>query len=374
MWFYFCIIAASAVTTPAVALPSNLRDYTLARSMNSGMPSWLSNLESIAAGFRDLHLQVAPETAKENDSEDSFWTNRTAAAELKKQQVAELEDQERSITTTSMPDKSAVELRDAQYGNGSVILGAGEFLTPNVSYYSPSRAYRLILQTDQNLVLYRECDGRAVWASETVGLPPLRAVLGSDGHFTVGSWGNGGSIETSYWSTETWGYGESRLLLSDQGYFYLCNDKGCYWRSSRSSGTQGWQCGGRVNLAPAETYNYLVVVRMVDYMDLDMLFYSSNGKFTLGPSRFNRQQLMVVRRQDNRIGFKAATQERINSVRLQEDGNLVAYSIGNRALWSSITNAPNYDNPELRLYDDGFLYLCDSRGCYWQSSGFLDQP
>ncbi|XP_055355798.1 uncharacterized protein LOC129601097 isoform X2 [Paramacrobiotus metropolitanus] len=400
MWLAFGILAICAAVVSAVAIPNSKCEKPL---------RYDSELMEEENG--DTELLPLPEAETTSVQDEPLWLNNNASNERKKKQVAQF-DQETAATRTAelsrtgkpaennttsnvtehtvivptsevksprQPANAAIgknETLNQQWGNGSVILRAGQFLAANTSYYSPSRTYRLILQTDQNLVLYRKCDGRAVWASETVGLPPLRAVLNSDGHFVLGSWGNNSDhLERSYWSTETWGYGESRLLLSDQGYFYLCNDeKGCYWRSSRSTGTESWQCGGWVSIVPAESLHYRVIVKVGNDMELNISHDSPNRKFSLALSRYNKQQLVVWRGQDSRITFKAAAQKNISHIRLQEDGNLVIYSLENQPLWSSITNAPNYEyeNPELRLYDDGFLYLCDNRGCYWQSSGFLD--
>ncbi|XP_055344573.1 uncharacterized protein LOC129592537 [Paramacrobiotus metropolitanus] len=270
------------------------------------------------------------------------------------------------ILFTSAPANKAAELRNAEYANGTVVLRSNDFLLPNTSYYSPSRTFRLILQPDQNLVLYRECDGRPVFSTETAGSPPLRMSLGNDGHLLVGKWGNGSDPdrpELLYWSTETWGYGNSRLLISDFGYFYLCNDNKCYWRSTRISGN-GQGCGTPIDLAPAQSTNYTVLMKTAEKMRLDCTYYSPNGEFTFQLSRLNKHYLVVWRQRDYRQTFKAAGQKVIDRIAMQKDGNLVVYNAPGNAVWSSLSSASGHVNPELRLYNDGFLYLCDdNHGC-----------
>ena len=48
-------------------------------------------------------------------------------------------------------------------------LNQGQELSPGQSLYSPNRKYRLIYQSDGNLVLYRNADEFALWSTKTHG-------------------------------------------------------------------------------------------------------------------------------------------------------------------------------------------------------------
>ncbi|XP_055348365.1 uncharacterized protein LOC129595394 [Paramacrobiotus metropolitanus] len=268
------------------------------------------------------------------------------------------------------PSTSTLNLTSAeQFANGSVALKASEFMVPGKNYYSPSKTFRLTLQTDQNLVLYRECDSAPVFASRTEALPPAKAFLSNDGNFMLGTYNINDRMETLYWDTATWGYGESRLLVSDLGFFYLCNSESCYWRSA---GQRNQGCNGISNYAPATFYHYGVILKAEEEMDLGSTYYSKNGDYSfIMYDVASNNYLTVVRKCDCRQGFRTASLKRISSLHLYANGNLVAYDSNGSPVWWSITSG-NHVDPELRLYDNGFLYLCDQRGCYWQSSGFID--
>ncbi|XP_055346097.1 uncharacterized protein LOC129593683 [Paramacrobiotus metropolitanus] len=243
------------------------------------------------------------------------------------------------------------------------VLKSGYQMNPGGNFYSPSSSFRLSFQSDRNLVLYRQCDEAVAFATDTYTVPNVTAILYDDGHFVVKN-----AKGDSLWSTETWGYGDSQLLLSDSGYFYLCNQAvGCYWRSVSFHNPN---CNETSDYHPAEIYPYQVVLKAGEDLDLDSESYSPNGRFRL--EVYKAKQLVVWRECDYRQSFKASTARNIARVAMQSDGNLVIYDQDKKSMWSSRTWRGNYIDPELRLYDNGFLYLCDYNGCYWQSSGFLD--
>ncbi|MEL6982986.1 MAG: lectin, partial [Actinomycetota bacterium] len=63
------------------------------------------------------------------------------------------------------------------------ILSAGETLRSGDEIHSPNGRYRLVMQTDSNLVLY---DGdTALWASNTVGARGARLVVQHDSNVVV---------------------------------------------------------------------------------------------------------------------------------------------------------------------------------------------
>ncbi|MBD2770162.1 hypothetical protein IC235_19925 [Hymenobacter sp. BT664] len=69
--------------------------------------------------------------------------------------------------------------------NGEPVLRAGERLTANQFLQSANGQYRLIMQGDGNLVIYRLADFSARWSSRTAGNPGAFCTMQSDGNFVV---------------------------------------------------------------------------------------------------------------------------------------------------------------------------------------------
>ena len=61
----------------------------------------------------------------------------------------------------------------------------GEMLYPDHSLTSANRQYTLTCQGDGNLVLYRNRDGRSLWASLTAGHRIRSCVMQDDGNLVV---------------------------------------------------------------------------------------------------------------------------------------------------------------------------------------------
>lgn len=88
------------------------------------------------------------------------------------------------------------------------------------SLESPSGRYKLILQSDGNLVLYQEAIAvaNAYWSSATDGLPegqrPVRLTMQSDAHLVLYD-----QDSVPRWASGTWGQGfvNPRLVLQDDG-------------------------------------------------------------------------------------------------------------------------------------------------------------
>ncbi|XP_055349150.1 uncharacterized protein LOC129596021 [Paramacrobiotus metropolitanus] len=251
-----------------------------------------------------------------------------------------------------------------------VALRPSEGFEIGKDYFSPLKTHRLTLQTDKNLVMYRECDGKSVFATFTYGFPKVKAVLNEDGQFEMETYVSAKESQPlRYWGSETWGYQGSELFVSDAGYFYLCNyAHGCYWRSS---GHHIRGCNGTTNYFPSITYKYRVIIKSGENLDLSSTYLSYNEEFSVTVHK--RRAIVVWRRCDNRQAFRAVARKAITSITLHGTGNLVAYAADQSYVWWSGTDGSSHLKPELRLYDNGFLYLCDVNGCYWQSSGFLDK-
>ncbi|MFO0579809.1 MAG: hypothetical protein U1A78_38035 [Polyangia bacterium] len=80
-------------------------------------------------------------------------------------------------------------------------LRPGQYLNPGESLVSANGLYKLIMQTDGNLVLYQ--NQRALWSSRSNGSQPKQAIMQTDGNFVVyfnnrGPWATGPRVPGSY--------------------------------------------------------------------------------------------------------------------------------------------------------------------------------
>jgi hypothetical protein len=87
-----------------------------------------------------------------------------------------------------------------------------EMLAAGQSILSGNGQYRLIYQTDGNLVLYRTSNGAALWASNTWGTAPGACLMQHDGNLVIYN-ANGIPI----WASQTYGYTGNRLVAQSDG-------------------------------------------------------------------------------------------------------------------------------------------------------------
>ena len=99
----------------------------------------------------------------------------------------------------------------ARYRHSLTALSARQLL-PGTSFRSTSGRFRLIYQTDGNLVLYDDRDRIPLWATNTGGTTPGQAILQTDGNFVV--YDRGGA---AVWSSGTPGNPNAYLLVQDDG-------------------------------------------------------------------------------------------------------------------------------------------------------------
>ena len=108
-------------------------------------------------------------------------------------------------------------------------LAAGARLTVGQTLVSVNRRYRLLMQSDGNLVLYDDVDRTAPWASNTGGISAGYALLQGDGNLVVYDAGG-----TGRWASNSVGYPNARLLLQNDGNLVLYNAAGqAVWDRSR---------------------------------------------------------------------------------------------------------------------------------------------
>ena len=115
----------------------------------------------------------------------------------------------------------------------SCILGGSLGWKINVGskFYSDSKHCYIELQTDGNLVLYREFDHKAFWDSGTGGKDIPNLQFQSDGNLVL--YEKGGS---AVWASDTDDEGAKRMVMQNDGNFVIYDgDDKSVW-STRTSG------------------------------------------------------------------------------------------------------------------------------------------
>ena len=120
-------------------------------------------------------------------------------------------------------------------------LGADEQLAAGESRTSENGRYRLAMQADGNLVLYRTDDNAPLWASQTAGRGGARAVMQGDGNLVIYADGDGGAV----WASETAGNPGATLAVQDDGNVVLYAGGTALWATETATG-QAAGGGGEV--------------------------------------------------------------------------------------------------------------------------------
>lgn len=91
-------------------------------------------------------------------------------------------------------------------------LVVNQTMTPSQFLESANGSYRFTFQTDGNLVVYRQSDGAALWASNTRNQGGVRLPLQSDGNLVLYTSGS-----TPLWATNTADTPANRLVMQNDG-------------------------------------------------------------------------------------------------------------------------------------------------------------
>jgi hypothetical protein len=98
-------------------------------------------------------------------------------------------------------------------------------LFPQQSLETANRKYKLVLQTDSNLVLYS--NSTPIWASNTVGRNVSSLALQPDGNLVL--YDKGGYV---VWHTNTWMGSTSKLAIQPDGNLVLYNRAQATWSTN----------------------------------------------------------------------------------------------------------------------------------------------
>jgi hypothetical protein len=99
------------------------------------------------------------------------------------------------------------------------------------SLESESEQYTFTLQDDGNLVLYKDGQEQALWASGTAEIEVEKCVLQEDGNFVIYD-----SENQPVWATQTAGHNLGYLIIQDDGNAVIYNDQGkAIWATQTAS-------------------------------------------------------------------------------------------------------------------------------------------
>lgn len=274
---------------------------------------------------------------------DATVTDSEGPKSFTKQYVLTVVD---GTTTTSSTTTSTTTTTTPPVEPDRPKLFAGERL--NAGQELRSDGFRLVMQGDGNLVLYRP-DGSVSWATYTFS-PGSFLGLQGDGNLVVYS-----ASSVAQWSAGTADTGSHNFLsLQGDGNLVLYTPgNGPLWS------TQGGRTGrSGISLGPGEslTSGAYIHSRWEDRLlimqgDGSLAFYKAGGVLIWG----------------------YATGRPGSSVTMQGDGNLVIYSPQGQALWSSTT--ANRGASRLVPQDDDHLVIYGPSGATWSSrDGVIGAP
>jgi hypothetical protein len=94
-------------------------------------------------------------------------------------------------------------------------------MLPGQWLMSTNRRYRLVYQTDGNLVLYDDVAGSHVWSSGTPGMTPGLAILQTDGNFVLYN-----AEGAAYFATRTTAVTNAYLVVQTDGNLVIYRPDG----------------------------------------------------------------------------------------------------------------------------------------------------
>lgn len=219
------------------------------------------------------------------------------------------------------------------YSNG---VSAGTALSGGDTITSANGQYRLVAQSDGNLVEYG-AGNKVLWQTDTDHNPGARAVPQADGNLVVYSTAN-----KVLWQSGTDGASATSLTLGTDGNIVMRKSGGTIWASYsyQDSITPGTRLNAGQGLKS-------------DYGNDWHASMQSDGNF--------------VTYNGSKSSWQSATSGHSGAwMTLQTDGNVVVYSSANKALWQSGTSGKAARS--LVMQSDGNLVLYSTSGSVLWSS------
>ncbi|OWA51416.1 putative Zinc metalloproteinase nas-14 [Hypsibius exemplaris] len=236
--------------------------------------------------------------------------------------------------------------------------------------WSPDGNVKLSMESDGNLVLYRQCDGRAIWSTnmsyEDERFIPTSITMQADGNLAMYRPG----VFYLVWGTNTRHSQFSRAALKvfNEGYFCLYKNEECLWKSGGVS---------LCTLTPAPHFQGAKVIlqnggtllrdqSLASVGGTCNITLQQNGNIILQHTCDDRE-IWSARNSIGRV-HKLGYQEHvsIDKLEMHEDGHLQLHLTNGetKALHSSIGGGRGSD---LRLSDDCQLCIFKDGSCLWRS-------
>jgi hypothetical protein len=102
-----------------------------------------------------------------------------------------------------------------------------QLFNTNQAIISQDGRFRLVMQSDGNLVIYRTSDGRALWGSNTAQSDVHRAVMQGDGNFVLYHVNNAPA-----WASNTAGAPGSFIVMQNDGNLVIYRPNAPIWASN----------------------------------------------------------------------------------------------------------------------------------------------
>ena len=211
-------------------------------------------------------------------------------------------------------------------------LTPGQSLSMGQTLLAPNGAYRLVFQTDGNLVEYTSSN-HAVWASGTSGRGGAFVVFQTDGNVVIYNAAN-----QAVWASGSTSSHPASLSIGSDGTLVATNTSG-QWIWSDLYGAQGDPFWG--------AFVGSSVMRIGDRFTPGAMLTSPNGDFVL---EMQSDGNLVLYGPHGAL-WSTASQGRGSFFVFQTDGNLVLYTPDNVPLWS--TASQNRGATFLNLQNDG---------------------
>jgi hypothetical protein len=208
---------------------------------------------------------------------------------------------------------------------------------------SRNGTYRLTLQDDGNLVLYK--GSNALWSSGTSGKAVKHAIMQNDGNFVVY-----GYDDKAVWSSGTNKNPNSVITLQSDGNLVIYRNKPVWSTDTKESK------GAKIVLTDESEMHAGQELAKGSSLE------SENGAYKLTMQEDGN--LVVYNTGGKALWSSKTNGKAVKQCILQDDGNLVLYGFNDKPIWASGTNGNK--NAVLRMQNDGNLVIYGSSSV-WSS-------
>ncbi|MET9341188.1 hypothetical protein [Nonomuraea sp. NPDC003804] len=215
-------------------------------------------------------------------------------------------------------------------------LTAGETLKPNQTVKSANGEYKLIQQTQGNLVLYGP-GNEALWSSPTAGAPAY-ATMQREGNLVIYS-----DTNKPLWSTNTAGNPGAYLAVQNDGnlVIYSAANQALWSRQ----GYLGSLPSGHTLKAGQGVQSRNGEYRLIMQKEGNLVLYNrANKPLWTTPTADQAGSRAVMQKEGNLVIYNAANQAVWTTktagnpgayLAVQNEGNVVIYTKDNKPLWST---------------------------------------